>query len=298
MDRFSRGTIKIAGGITVIILLLLAIKQYSSFPGKIATGPSQSTHTDQLLCENWLNTVINSRLELQLALETNSYPGISSEIQKPRLLAAKLYSRGANIVPVIVDRLRKEKDDKRSQLLELLLGRFARIHLGFRPNPIDGGPLKWDDYESLRSVVISEFLKEWDSGVYVNPEAEIFKRLPLLPKVSNGERIMAPDVRPVSNYGIFGLPFLFNQLRTNNNPVIFAIILSKIDHPVAYRYWGTYLDEFPTHDEKITVVLGWWSENHQKFNELHPLYEKIDAAVKALPKFEEETNSVATGASP
>jgi hypothetical protein len=40
--------------------------------------------------------------------------------------------------------------------------------------------------------------------------------------------------------------------------------------------------------EKIAAIRNWWAENHPNFSQRHPLYEKIDAAVKALPEYPEE----------
>jgi len=289
----KKRTIIILFGILVLLILFPIIKRMSK------NQEPQSTRNEKALSiEQWIAEVKKHNVEYQLLLETNYNTSTADPIKHPRQAAEVLWNIGANLTPHIVENLRTNADPSSAKLFDMLLSKFARIALRWRPSPVHGGNFKQGEFEVSRHTIVSNFLTEWDSGLYNHPEIELEKLRHLLTGPVSSQRIMPDKFRPISYFGIYSLPFLIREMRTNASSEVFALTISKANHPAASLYWGKHWQQFTTHAEKIQEVRNWWSAEHTKFNELHPLYEKIDAAVKALPDLPMETNAVASGASP
>lgn len=93
--------------------------------------------------------------------------------------------------------------------------------------------------------------------------------------------------KKIKIYGIFNLPYYFQSIAEDNNPIVFTdfLIQYKIElyrklEPTENHPNNVLLaqNEYPTREDKLKIVCEWWIDEKNKFSELKDLYESINTS--------------------
>jgi hypothetical protein len=252
-----------------ILLLLLQNRSMNPIP-----PPSEGLLSSVDPIEEWIS--LDSRaLTYQSLLVSTNLPlrnPTDADIQAVESYR-RLHKLGPSLVPELIEKMRSEMEPDRLARLATLLGHFGRISLTSRTSSRD-----W-------KALTQAFLAEWDQGMYAFPETELEKFAHLL----EGDLVkdMAP-FEPINRYGIFALPWLISLIHEINSPRAMRLFCGKVDTSWLHEYDAIHQHALLSRDQKVFAIKKWWADEHHKYNQLHPLYDKIDAAVKALPEYPEE----------
>ena len=276
-------------GILVCILALVffAVWQVANRT-KGTNEDGEKKNRDPILVQEWLdaNKAAGQYDKDCLSMDTNYTVGAK---RHAAAITIKLLERGANLTPAVVEALRIENDPTNLTNLVFALDRATSITLPYRyPS--------FSEAMSMLPSVRDEFLKDWDAGNVLRPEEKQDEFARLVFRAAPEGRIIPEEFKSILAHGIYALPLTISFLGKTNSPYAMAVFINLALLLEDFEYWIYHRKMYTTHQEKLAKARNWWESKHTKFNELHPLYEKIDAAVKALPKFEEETNSLSAAA--
>jgi hypothetical protein len=268
-------------GVSVVIVLLVAPRHSDDGSGLEPRTPSASEHPIDV----WINLTAETRAararERSLHPRRIDIPGVIPfpvEISVDALpqeqgrvdATLRIFEAGPNLLPEIIERMRRESDPERLRLYDWLLYQVGRIPLYARS--------AWQSGAS--EMAAAQFLEEWDSGAFDNPEPHLSQLNHLF------DDPLFEGSGSLAYYGIFGIPYYIDMLaKTNSRPVFSMVLVPTHEH-----VWLSLPNEFSefrkkksfTHEEMIDYVGKWWAGYHHRYNRLQPLYEKIDDAVGRL----------------
>lgn len=250
----------------IFFLIISAILLFSRFQidKTSATRYIAKPNSKELLLNKWFQIIESQKLAPEQFFND---PSISN-------LTQQIVAEGPNMVPVLVEGFRKARNRKEIYCYRTLFTVTGGMILRLSGNT---GVLV-PGYEGSRD----SFLMEWDSGLFMEPEREF-----------NHPAALYKDYR---HFGVFSLPYLLKQFPTKEKDTLLLFLEFARDKEL-HRKIKDSNENLPGPDKQIEIIRDWWAGNRHKFNELHPLYERIDAAIKALPDLAMETNAVAAAAS-
>jgi hypothetical protein len=255
----------------------LMSREKSSRKSTPATGERSIASPQEHAYEHWIETITRYHLDYDLQFETNTLIRASPKYKESAAAAAEILGFGANLTPFVVKKIRAETDPERLHILCNLLLRTAGINLR-----------KGDVNQFLKTApaIRDNFMKKWDTGVYLNADSRLeiiagqFKGDPRTTRI--GTRLDYAQFDPITDYGIYALPFVIRHLKSQNSVQFFAAFTAiAITGPIDYG--KRYKEILVTPDEKLTIVKAWWTANSSKFDQLHPLYENIRKEVSTIP---------------
>jgi hypothetical protein len=275
--RLALLLIVVAGG----LVLWFALRDRVN---KDTKGPSQvqvSFQSEEIVFSNWLAGVRAEGLSFLEYFATNFGPNPSPGTLKAAENAKRIHEAGPNLTLFVVNALRHENDSERLFLLYDWLRVVSGIDLYYRqskPLPELHRGSQRKELPDLRDA----FIAEWDWGDYHAPDEQI-------KLVLEKHRFSAPgefgryDLLPAMYYGVFAFPALVSEIAEHNSSYAYATFLWLTKEGTATPFLqGEKPDA--SKEAKIREIKEWWSRHHHKFNKLHPLYERIDGMVKALPE--------------
>jgi hypothetical protein len=183
-----------------------------------------------------------------------------------RNAVSTLLSHGPNLVPFLVDQIRRETDQRRLYQLVFLLRPVAGINLHF-----GSGLDEWSDVPVMKA----RFLADWDAGRYA--DAATFLRTTWKePRLAADGSIDAKTLAPLLRYGVFAVPFIEAQLEKGDSPALFAAFLNVTRQYDVYRDFSVRpTKSFSTRGLKVAAVRRWARENGPKVDRLKGLREQI-----------------------
>jgi hypothetical protein len=286
--NFKRfGWLFVAAGVGVGILALWVAFRPSLERTDLESRPGvlPPTQSDRLLFSNWLAHVRSARLDEMIYFDPSTAPYFTPELNKAAENARQIYDQGPNLIPFVVASLRQETDPELLRMLHVWLRTTAGIELFSRQDkPPSEVYREWDQRDRHLPSLRDNFIAEWDRGDYDAPERRLANLLEKYRSVEPAQ-VHRRELWPGKYYGVFGIPVLIEEIGEHNSFYAYATFLWSIGErtvPVLD------VDQVSSLETKVAVIQEWWSGNHQKFTRLPALYQKIDAAVKALPDYPEE----------
>lgn len=185
----------------------------------------------------------------------------------------EIRSFGPNMLPFLVNELRRETDSMRVYRLLLLLNAVAGINLYY-----DSGeqPI-YDRVGEMRDA----FIQDWDSGKYLNATQ-------LLTATRRGrigttsQPIDPKSLTQLRRYGVFAIPFLVENIETTNSPEAFAAFLIIVGNSELYaRHLENPSKQFVNRTEKMSFVRSWAKLIEKKVDKLKGLHERIRILAEA-----------------
>jgi hypothetical protein len=263
-----------ATGLVIVALILWSLARDPVSWGGFR-GQRVETNAHLVKYMTWTSVLDKLKIRQQDWLTTVGEPVEAAAATK------ELLDVGENLIPVLIEQLRQEEDPEKLYRLSWLFYQVSRIDLR--------GRIIGDLREVLRQLprIRSQFLEEWDSGLYDRAELSLAQLGGLLEGSPEGW-INWGRFEEIGYYGIYALPFLIDRIGQSNSTYAFGLFLGRARAPGYQTYFKEYPTRHVAHQEKIAAIRNWWAENHQNYIQLHPLYEKIDAAVQALPEYPEE----------
>ncbi|RPJ60235.1 MAG: hypothetical protein EHM23_11090 [Acidobacteria bacterium] len=182
---------------------------------------------------------------------------------------------GPNMVPFLVNELRREEDrDRLTRLVLLLMYGFGLDMIATKPGVLMS-------YYDLAPESRQLFLREWDAGRFLEPQ-EFLKDV----RRGSNEDAVVTRVDPrnlvgVGKFGPFALPFIAETLKKHNSAELFAAYLWTTGQIEIYsEYLNNPQSLCPTRQEKLRHLKEWTKANGRKIDKLHPLHEKLKAALE------------------
>jgi hypothetical protein len=269
------------------LLLLLTMWPNSSKEPTRVPEKSEGLQSAESYYEDWIHATANLDGFFQLWTVTSASSEAPESIREMADINRMIETVGPNMTLVIVEQLRRETDSGRLRRALALLNIVSRVDLYSQSHSKE---VSSHISPELEAQLRDTFVQAWDTGFYDSIETGILEHAVLLegPIDNPTGRISFVPFYPITQHGVFCLPMVLTKLGQTNSVKALAVFLSAARVPSYSTYSGEYLSRSVTHESKIDVVRNWWAENHHKYDQLHPLYEKIDAAVKALPEYPEE----------
>jgi hypothetical protein len=220
--------------------------------------------------ENW-SRAIESHPELGEAF------WVRTDIGPPEMRGAveQLRSFGPNITPFVVEQLRNEKDPQRLYRLVLLLNLTSGVNLYFNSGAVNF----YEAAPQFRDRLIAD----WDAGKYRNATESLKAAWQSDQSQTSGQTQTSDRIDPkrltqLRRYGVFALPFIIENLESQNSPEMFAaflIITGKSD--LYTNYLENPSKQFAARDQKLSLMKSWARENESKLDKLNGLHDKIKA---------------------
>jgi hypothetical protein len=212
------------------------------------------------------------------AIESNSSLGepfwLRTDIGPPELRSAveQLLSFGPNITPFVVKQLRNEKDPARLYRLVLLLNLVSGVNLYF-----DSGAQSF--YEAAPQFR-DRFVADWDSGKYLNATGLLRNTWQSNSQNPTPDKIDPKRLTQIRRYGVFAIPFIIENIESQNSAELFAAFLIITGKSDLYTdYLENPLNQFTARDQKLSLMKSWARENENKLDKVPGLNERIKALV-------------------
>jgi hypothetical protein len=216
------------------------------------------------------------------AIESN--PGLGepfwlrSDIGPAEMRAAvqDLVSLGPNMVPFLVNELRRETDSIRVYRLLLLLNAVAGINRYYD----SGAQNVFDGSLQLRD----SFIEDWDSGKFQNATQLLRGAWQKGNQVTTSERIDPRKLTQVRRYGVFAIPFINENIESTNSPELFAAFLIITGNSDLYaEYLENPSKHFASREQKRSLIKSWVSKNEKKMDKFKGLHDQIRTLAAAQP---------------
>jgi hypothetical protein len=193
-----------------------------------------------------------------------------------RVAVSDLLSFGPNLLPFLVDELRRETDSIRVYRLLLLLNAVAGINLYYDSdvqNVFNGS-----------SQLRDSFVKDWDSGKFLNATQLLRDAWTKGHRVTASERIDPRNLTQVRRYGVFAIPFINENIESTNSPELFAAFLIITGKSDLYdEYLESPMRHFASREQKRSLIKSWVSENEKKMDKVKGLHDQIRSLAATQP---------------
>jgi hypothetical protein len=208
------------------------------------------------------------------AIESN--PGLGepfwlrSDIGPTEMRAAvkDLVSLGPNMVPFLVNELRRETDSMRVYRLLLLLNAVAGINRYYD----SGAQNVFNGSLQLRD----SFIQDWDSGKFLNATQLLRGAWQKGHQGPTPERIDPRELTQVRRYGVFAIPFINENIESTNSPELFAAFLIITGNSDLYaEYLESPSKHFASREQKRSLIKSWVSKNEKKMDKFKGLHDQI-----------------------
>ncbi len=285
-------------GPAVALLLALGASPVACSPRQ---DPSLSARYGAAL-ERWHAALDPGGPSLRFSSSTPYFggPGRDTELNAA---VADLSSIGANMIPFMVDQIRRDLRGVKDALAaspaapelnttyetakyrDSAVGRAAyRLDLDVELMFMLGGMqirLGMPDFGTATWLrQIDGFLNEWETGTFANPDARLHDVRKASAEVPGSVPLDFKRTFPYRRYGVYALPLLIAEIRRTNSAECFsAFLIITFQRDLHLTHYQNPHNVWPTVDEKMDHIRAWWRDNAKKFDQLGTLPEKIQAAI-------------------
>jgi hypothetical protein len=185
----------------------------------------------------------------------------------------ELLTYGVESIPELVALMRNETNRRHLYRATMLLGQMG------------GGDIYLSYRENISAEVFDirdEFLQQWDSGVFTNPDERLSKlAASMLRPLPPGQTIQPHDLRPIRYYGVYAFPFIARAIKNHNSPELYAVFLIVTRESEAYTEYIQNPGQLDSRSEhKMERFRLWYENNRERLEQVPGLSAKMRNAVE------------------